>query len=41
MNTEQDTSLKKANLRLAVILAIVAAVFSLWPLYYLNGGIGL
>ena len=41
MNTEQEASLKKANLRLAIILAVVAAIFSLWPLYYLNGGIGL
>lgn len=37
---EQNTALKKSNLRLALALAAVAAVLAMWPLYILRQGLG-
>lgn len=36
MNSQQTREQKRANLRLAVILAVVALLLALWPLYMLH-----
>lgn len=38
--SEQDSSLKKSNIRLAIGLGLVAMLLSLWPLYILKQGLG-
>ena len=38
--SEQETSLKKSNIRLAIGLGLVALVLAMWPLYILNQGFG-
>ena len=37
---EQDNTLKKSNIRLAIGLGIVAMVLAMWPLYILKQGLG-
>lgn len=37
---DQDNSLKKANIRLALFLGAVAVLLAGWPLYMLRQGMG-
>ena len=37
---EMTPEQKKANIRLAMVLAAVAGLIALWPLYLLRHGIG-
>ena len=38
--TEIDPATRKANLRLALVLGIIALGLSVWPLYLLRQGLG-
>ena len=38
--SEQDNTLKKSNIRLAIGLGLVAVLLSMWPLYILRQGLG-
>jgi hypothetical protein len=37
---EHDDSVRKSNIRLALILGAVALLLAAWPLYMLRGGLG-
>lgn len=38
--SEQESSLKKSNIRLAIGLGLVAILLSFWPLYIIKQGLG-
>ena len=38
--SEQDNTLKKSNIKLAIGLGLVAVLLSMWPLYILQNGFG-